>query len=853
MLSPDPIYSIFVSSTTEDLAKYRSRARDVLLTQGLRPLVMEYFPAESGATTDVLDRHLDAADGVVIIAGARYGSLVGRQSYVEWEFEQALARGIPVVCLVVSERARRRVRSIAASERDNQERFIRRLQQHSKIAEFDDRSFERELAGALRLFPRQFRKGAGLIRVADYERFSDMATFEIERLKARQALIRLISATSLINEHSRSIWGGDKSLMNSEDERIAIERILDLIYNDILDRPITIQIMDSLLRQLVGRLHGFSEPSGFVPESLGELESSIDELFGDSLSTLKATSIHSNHEALATYKGYWEDTELGPFFKRKNEEFLARASDRKIFRVYACDSIAESVVENWFRSTVIAQVTQGASVKVVQIENDHIFQYEDFGIYEHRSQDKDAGTYLLLAPRERNQQRHNLNTSVITDSATVEEYLRKFRSLWGQSADPLRLVKSGRLDKADLQPLEVHGEGRIRDYFGQHVILRKMERIDTKEKLLPASAGFVRKYQYSYAEAISDHLKRRYAHVRNLLYVGDTYKNDGTAIRNLQGLGWDVTGFICEPKLEIERLWFNSVLYTSRWTDLIAFADEVQSKVGPHTLVLFDIDQTLWAPKGVHEGPLTRSRTRAMSRLVDEYVSPGSEVGERAKGRIELLYSEISEVKYLPLTLDNEDFKATICVFLSLNLLFDQEHLEGSDREMGAAFFEDLGRMDPSGFLDFVSKKYLRKYFLSPGGGEAKITRFIINTLSTAETYQFSRYGETNGILVSKVVEHLREIFRETVGSAPIQYAAFRTKELEETLNRVGVNDDSDFEDRLVLSKPAWDIAAWLQGRGADLLALSDRPDESTVSPSGESLLDASLTIYGRSISEFLP
>jgi hypothetical protein len=56
----------------------------------------------------------------------------------------------------------------------------------------------------------------------------------------------------------------------------------------------------------------------------------------------------------------------------------------------------------------------------------------------------------------------------------------------------------------------------------------------------------------------------------------------------------------------------------------------------------------------------------------------------------------------------------------------------------------------------------------------------------------------------------------------------------------------------LVLSKPAWDFATWLADRGATLLALSDRPDESTVSPSGESLLDASMTIYGSDISAYL-
>ncbi len=75
----------------------------------------------------------------------------------------------------------------------------------------------------------------------------------------------------------------------------------------------------------------------------------------------------------------------------------------------------------------------------------------------------------------------------------------------------------------------------------------------------------------------------------------------------------------------------------------------------------------------------------------------------------------------------------------------------------------------------------------------------------------------------------------------------FRAKELEETLSRAGGN--GDFDDQLVLNKPVWDVATWLERQGAHLLALSDRPDESTVSPSGESLLDATMTIYGKDIS----
>src|SRR5512139_4027309 len=146
MVQPDRgpserIYSIFVSSTSEDLSNYRARARDVILTYNLRPIEMEYFPAESSATKDALHRYLDASDGMVLIAGARYGSLIDQISYVEWEFREALSRRIPVVCLIMSKDKRDQV-PLSDEERERQERFIARLKQQSKIAELEGPDFD---------------------------------------------------------------------------------------------------------------------------------------------------------------------------------------------------------------------------------------------------------------------------------------------------------------------------------------------------------------------------------------------------------------------------------------------------------------------------------------------------------------------------------------------------------------------------------------------------------------------------------------------------------------------------------------------------------------------------------------
>jgi len=846
------IYSVFVSSTSRDLEKYRKRARDLILTNGSRPLAMEYFPAESTATQHVLQRYLGVADAVILIAGARYGSLVDGRSFVEWELEAALSRGIPVVALVMSDRERRRKQPVDPQERTRQEQFIQLLRQRSKVAEFENSTFDGVLAGALRMLPSQVSKDAGLIRVTDSSRIRESMSARLRSMDAQDRALRMLSGVALMSRHSERQDESETPTMRNSDERQAMERLLDLIYQDMASRPVQAQMINRLIRQLVGRLEGFTAPQGFVPQSSIELETCIDELFGGSLTTLKATSIHSNHDALKNYKGYWEDRDLGDFFKRKNKAFLSRDDNRTLLRVFACDSVAECVAEEWFTSTAVQQVKDGAHVKVVEINPARVIQYEDFGVYEHEDGESAPGGYVLLAPRDSNLHSRGLTTSVIVDSHVVSDFLTKFEALWDQSPEPLALLDAALFDEASRRPLDHHGSVRITDLFGGRIILRRMKRLDTGEVLLGASTGYVRKYQPAYAAAVSKHLRRTLPDVNRLIYVGDTYKNDGTAIRNLQSLGWDVKGFICEPALGLSRLWLNDVMYTNQWSDLAGFADHIQSDVGPRTQALFDIDQTLWAPKGVHDKPLAKSRTRAMAKLVDDYVADeSSDVAMRAKARIEELYSEISQVKYLPLTLDNEDFKATICVFLALNVVFDEYRLESGGREGGAAFFGEIGQLDVVDFVNFVRSNYLPAYLHHEQGGEASITRFIMETQATAQLHQYSLYGETNGVLVARVVEHLRDILRETVGTSSIQYAAFRAKELEETLIRV--SDEEGFEGRLVLNKPAWDFAIWLHGRRVHLLALSDRPDEATLSGSGESLLDSTMTLYGKDISGLLP
>jgi hypothetical protein len=223
---------------------------------------------------------------------------------------------------------------------------------------------------------------------------------------------------------------------------VFLQRLLDLLDRDLQERPVATRIIDGLVRRLVERLHKFSDESGFAPESLSEFELILDELFGSTLSVLKATSIHSNLEALSTYKGYWHDPDLGPFFRQKNDQFLARKSARTLLRVFVCDSLASAVAEEWFGLTVVHQVVEGADVKVVEIDQERLHSYEDFGIYQHGPAKASSGTYVLLASRNHGLQRRGLATSITADLATVETYSEKFQSFWEQSAQKLEILQA---------------------------------------------------------------------------------------------------------------------------------------------------------------------------------------------------------------------------------------------------------------------------------------------------------------------------------------------------------------------------------------------------------------------------
>lgn len=94
---------VFVSSTYADLGDERQAAVEAILTAGHIPAGMELFAAGDESQMQVIRRWIEESDVFLLILGGRYGSIepVSQKSYVQLEYEHAIASGKPMFAVVV--------------------------------------------------------------------------------------------------------------------------------------------------------------------------------------------------------------------------------------------------------------------------------------------------------------------------------------------------------------------------------------------------------------------------------------------------------------------------------------------------------------------------------------------------------------------------------------------------------------------------------------------------------------------------------------------------------------------------------------------------------------------------------
>jgi len=100
--TPERKYTVFISSTQQDLLAEREQVASEILTAGHIPCGMEQFAASGAPSWDVITRTIDICDYYVLIVGGRYGSIHAAtgKSWTEREYEYAVEKGLPVLAFI---------------------------------------------------------------------------------------------------------------------------------------------------------------------------------------------------------------------------------------------------------------------------------------------------------------------------------------------------------------------------------------------------------------------------------------------------------------------------------------------------------------------------------------------------------------------------------------------------------------------------------------------------------------------------------------------------------------------------------------------------------------------------------
>lgn len=94
----DKRYTVFVSSTFEDLQEERKEVMQALLELDCIPAGMELFPASNDDQWTLIKRVIDDCDYYILIIGGRYGSTNDEGiSYTQMEFEYALSTNKSII------------------------------------------------------------------------------------------------------------------------------------------------------------------------------------------------------------------------------------------------------------------------------------------------------------------------------------------------------------------------------------------------------------------------------------------------------------------------------------------------------------------------------------------------------------------------------------------------------------------------------------------------------------------------------------------------------------------------------------------------------------------------------------
>ncbi len=350
-----------------------------------------------------------------------------------------------------------------------------------------------------------------------------------------------------------------------------------------------------------------------------------------------------------------------------------------------------------------------------------------------------------------------------------------------------------------------YGRTSVHEFLGDFVVYRNLTPADPRlpplaeiRQHVGLPAGVIpRKSQPEYARVMAHLLRQARAletssvSIEQLVYVGDTRMNDGTAFANLCRAGdWPGMAFIGSEKADpaqaevIEQ--DEGTLYLSnRWAalpDFDRFCREREFPLDERTAVIVDLDKTALGARGRNDHVIDRARVEAVRRTVGDLLGEGFD----PEG-FQAAYDRLNQVEFHPFTADNQDYLAYVCLILGSGLY----QLEPLVAEVRA------GRMTT--FDQFIAEVNDRATELP-----ADLRRIH------SSVYKLAQQGD------------------------PTPFKAFRYNEYQTTVGRMGhLNDDASvaelLREEIVITQEVREMALKWRAQGALLFGLSDKPDEASV------------------------
>jgi hypothetical protein len=302
-----------------------------------------------------------------------------------------------------------------------------------------------------------------------------------------------------------------------------------------------------------------------------------------------------------------------------------------------------------------------------------------------------------------------------------------------------------------------------------------------------------RKTEPVYAAAVYQFLQAAQAQrgappLSELLFIGDTRMNDGTAARNL-ATHLPLRGFIGADRLgEPEQVEYDgSLMVANRWARLADFVDWAQSEglaCNEQTAVLIDIDKTFVGARGRNDKVIDAARVAAVRKTVEELLG-----GDFDEDAFRAVYDQLNTQRYHYFTGDNQDYLAYICLMV-MGGVFPADEL-----------WAELTAERLAGFTQFVTLCDSRRPAMSEG---LDLTH--------------------------------REVVTNVRRGDPTPFKSFRYREYFATVERMNRLPNSPSREDLlageiVITAEVAQVAQQLLGLGVLTFGISDKPDEASLPP----------------------